>query len=88
MKKHFVVVGLLTLALAGCGHRPVYTQAYYAKHPKAEEKALAYCQDHKKVSHAREQDCQAAANAELIYGTSGKPNKPVTYGKPNFGWLN
>ncbi len=84
-----VFLALATLALSGCSHTPVYTQAYYLKHHKARDKAIAYCQKHKEVSRAREKDCQAAANASLqihLYGK--KPAKPVTYGNPNFGWLN
>lgn len=82
-------LALVAAALSGCSHTPVYTQAYYLKHHKARDKAIAYCQERKKVSRARETDCQAAANAALqIYMNGKKPSKPVTYGNPNFGWLN
>ncbi len=87
LRNAFLAFALAT-GLAGCGHKPVVTQAYYSKHPKAAAKALQYCQTHKEVSRRREQDCQNAANAELAQSFSGKKNnKPITYGNPSFGWL-
>lgn len=81
----------LVLALAGCSHTPEYTQAYYAKHLKARDKAIAYCQTHNHASRAREHNCQAAGDAQLIYG-DGTPEKPaktpsVHYSNPTLPWF-
>ncbi len=93
MERKKLRITLLAVAiaagLAGCGHKPVVTQAYYSKHVKAGAKAIQYCQTHKEVSRTMEQDCQNAANAELTQAIAGKKNaKPITYGNPSFGWLN
>ncbi|UTV80044.1 EexN family lipoprotein [Acidithiobacillus sp. YTS05] len=87
--RSLAILTLSVLAMSGCSHTPVYTQAYYVKHKKARDKAINYCQKHKEVSRTREADCQAAANAAWqIYDNGKKPAKTVTYGNPNFGWLN
>jgi hypothetical protein len=66
MKKHFVVAGFFTLALAGCGHRiQEHSGAYYLQHPQITRKVVDFCKSHKALSHAQEHNCSVATQIAM-----------------------